>query len=316
MTITSNIEFLDCTPPVGYKHRYESYLYNQEEFINLRSGYNIKRYFIVDHKTKGVLGSVKFFVDNGYAKSLVRTPFGGIELNSGIDLEILYDFVTFFESNLFDLRVNTITIKNAASGYDHLTSSKVTTCLLNKDYEIYSSEVNHHIEVNKTGLDERIHLMEERKLLKAKELNFRFEQRALKDLEEIYDYIKACRLERGITISMTYEELESTVTKLPDQYKIFTVQSDSEIRAATIAVRVNDRILYNFYPANKLKDRTLSPIVFLMEGIYNYCQVHGYDILDLGISSENNTPQFSLIKFKERMGGIFSTKFSFIKKRS
>ena len=84
--------------------------------------------------------------------------------------------------------------------------------------------------------------------------------------------------------------------------------------AATITIKIHRHILYNFLPASLRKDKQFSPTVFLNVGLYNYCQEHQYEMLDLGISTEpDGKSQDSLIDFKEHIGGEKSYKYYFEK---
>ena len=83
--------------------------------------------------------------------------------------------------------------------------------------------------------------------------------------------------------------------------------------AATVCVLVNEEVLYNFLPAHDENYKSLSPVVFLVQGIYNYAFAESLKFIDLGISSLQGKPQAGLIIFKERLGGQPASKLSFIK---
>ena len=45
-----------------------------------------------------------------------------------------------------------------------------------------------------------------------------------------------------------------------------------ELVAANISIRVNEKVLYNFYHDHHQSYNLLSPVVFLNEGLYQFCQ--------------------------------------------
>jgi len=51
----------------------------------------------------------------------------------------------------------------------------------------------------------------------------------------------------------------------------------------------------------------------LMEGIYGWSQKHHVELIDLGTSSLEGQPNFSLLDFKLRLGGNPSSKLTFEK---
>jgi lipid II:glycine glycyltransferase (peptidoglycan interpeptide bridge formation enzyme) len=87
----------------------------------------------------------------------------------------------------------------------------------------------------------------------------------------------------------------------------------NEMVAATVCVKVKDSILYNFLPAHDSLYNMYSPMVFLMEKIYQYTSENKIKYIDLGVSSINNNPQKGLIRFKERLGSKSVSKLTFLK---
>ncbi|MCF2488241.1 hypothetical protein L0659_08700 [Dyadobacter sp. CY347] len=71
-----------------------------------------------------------------------------------------------------------------------------------------------------------------------------------------------------------------------------------------MTVRVNDQILYNFLSGDLPEYRVYSPVVMLMDCVYQYCQREKIRMLDLGISlDENGVYKPSLGRFKRNIGG-------------
>ncbi|HCW06059.1 MAG TPA: hypothetical protein DGG95_01695, partial [Cytophagales bacterium] len=133
------------------------------------------------------------------------------------------------------------------------------------------------------------------------------------ELKKIYAFINECREERNMSLSMTYEELDRVVEKFPNEFFLFGVFKEDELMAAVISIQVSQTILYNFYPAHKKAFDQLSPMVFLLDNQYKFCQAAGIQILDLGTSALDNKTNFSLLNFKTQVGGIASLKLVFEK---
>ena len=98
----------------------------------------------------------------------------------------------------------------------------------------------------------------------------------------------------------------------PEQYPLFAVWNRDEMIAACICVTARENTVYAFYPAYAAHYHTYSPMVMLYEGMYHYCQQSGMSLLDLGTSMLEGGPNQNLIRFKERLGGIYSAKRSYL----
>ena len=100
--------------------------------------------------------------------------------------------------------------------------------------------------------------------------------------EASYELIRRFRLSRGLSLSLELESVRAMFVHFPEACKVFVVKDQEKIIAATIAIVVNDQILYNFYPAHDAAYQTFSPVVMLTDGLYRFCQQQGFALLDLG----------------------------------
>jgi len=89
------------------------------------------------------------------------------------------------------------------------------------------------------------------------------------------------------------------------------VRNGAEIVAASVTVSISSEVLYHFYPASAKSYHQYSPSILLHQGLHQYASAKGYRLLDLGISSIPGNPYYSLMEFKERIGGVPSLKFAF-----
>jgi hypothetical protein len=101
----------------------------------------------------------------------------------------------------------------------------------------------------------------------------------------------------------------------PNHFRVFCVKDADTIASLTLAVRVGEKVLYNFCPADNLAYRTFSPSVLLNKGLYEYTKNEGVTILDLGVSVDaKGFPKPSLSRFKHNLGAKDSEKQIFTKK--
>jgi hypothetical protein len=309
---SSDIYFSNNTLP-GYLPGFPRYLYNEPEYLQLQTKIKPTSFFIIKEKETKILANIHFFLsEEGTAKSPFLSPFGSLEFTQHLDLKILFTFVNYFLEQLKTLHVKSVFIKSFPFAYNEENSVKLFHALLEAGFQINKSELNHHLEVSRSGFKKDLHKMELRKLRKSEEARLEFHQEPAEKLPEIFTFIKQCRIERNQNLSMELEDLEALFHKFSDHYYLFTAKDQENIAAGTIVVKVNDQIWYSFYPASSIQYNHLSPLVFLYQNLLKNLPV-GVEIFDLGTSYVNSQPNYGLIKFKERIGGIASLKLTYHK---
>jgi hypothetical protein len=129
----------------------------------------------------------------------------------------------------------------------------------------------------------------------------------------VYDFIFTCRNEKGYPLSMQLEELQHMAVKFPDRYLLFGVFRSDSLVAAAITIRVKKNILYDFYHDHAAAFDHLSPVTFLVDGIYRFCFENDIQLLDLGTSAIDGLPNFGLLNFKKKLGALATPKLTFQK---
>lgn len=308
---SQSIAFSNCLPD-EFSYGFECYLYHEQDFLRLHQAEPIS-FYILHTKKKKVLGMCHFFVADAIATSPYRSPFGGIALEPSLRLDIIEAFIAYVETTIKAKGAKAIKITQFPFAYSPMAASKLTNCYLRAGFQITHPDPGHHIAIESMGFEKKIHSMEGRKLKKAIEKGFIFKEELMRSIEEVYGFIQACRKEKQQNLNISLKNLQHAVKKLPNSYKIFTVRAEKELIAASIIAIVNQRIAYNFLPASSSAYNKWSPMVFLLKGIYEWCQERNVKILDLGISSVDNVPQYSLIEFKERIGGELGLRCTYFK---
>jgi len=308
-----DIEFHAGIFSESYKIACPAYLYNTAEFIKISSGKEPVVFSIIDKRRKTILVQCKFTIRDGVAYSPEIGPFGSLEMDPSLPSEILIDFVRYIERTLADMEVNQVIIKNYATFQSASNCKKIHEAFLEGGYTIHSVNINHHIDVSDRIFSSFIHSMEKRRMEKANKADLVVRRANLKEMGRIHDFIRECRNEKGLEINISKEKFLETIDQLSEHYYAFIGIIDGTIAVASVCVRVNSDILYNYLPASAGKYNSLSPMVKLMGYIYNFAQDMNFKFIDLGVSSISGKPQESLIKFKERIGGQMSEKITYRK---
>lgn len=299
--------------PDGFSYSFERYLYNESNFLQLQNPDLPLSFYILHLKKKRVLARCHFFIQDNIAVSPYRSPFGGMELDASLSLDVIEAFIDFIEKTIKKRDVKTIKITQSPFIYSPIGASKSMNCYLRAGFQITHPDPNHHITIDEKSFEQKIHAMERRKLHKAMEQGLVFREEGSDAVGRVYAFIQSCRKERHQPLNISLEGLQKAIETLPDTYKIFTVKAGEELIAASITILVNGRIAYNFLPASSSDYNRWSPMVLLLKNLYEWCQAKNIKMLDLGISAVDNTPQYSLIAFKERIGGEMGLKCTYSK---
>ena len=286
------------------------FLFNSPKHLWLQSGKNWRIYEALEEGTNTVKVRIAFQINEGEALSPVRAPFGFLEIYRKISANELTSFFLLIEAELKNRGIRKIHIKSYPEGYVR-NFELVEEILRTLQFSI-TQEISSIIPVDRKVFEKRIKISERQKLKKAEKL-FSFEKVKRTYLKEIYTFIEDCRKERNQSLSMNFTEFKKTVLAFPKDFSFYRVYDSSGTAAAAIVISVNKKILYTFYYAHAKRFNKVSPVVFLISGIYKVAQNQGIAMIDLGTSMVNGKINRSLLHFKRSIGGQSNRKLIFEK---
>lgn len=259
------------------------------------------------------MAEVSFHPEGSTAISPCRAPFGSFVFSEHLPPKVLYDFVAACEQHLTARGIRSVKITDAPLFYRE-GSELLQTILFNQGYSVSKAELTTGIRVDHHHFDDKIEVWERRKLRQAKDKGAQFKMLPASELEVVYQLIQKSRSERGHSLSMSLEEVSKVVDTFKKEFLLSGVYISKELAAASIAIRVNREIVYNFYSGHPKKFDSLSPVVTLIGGLYRYCHTNHIRLLDLGTSAIHGQPNFPLLDFKLRLGAVPSMKITLTKK--
>ena len=299
-----NYEFLAGMPPPGYAFNFDNYLFNTLRHMRLQGPGHRLDYLLINRYRSRIEAKVHFLAEGGVAWSPYRSLFGSFEFNHRLATGLLGEFAAFAIDHLKGLGLHRAVITHPADCYGLLKARKVQEVLLGLGFLETLRAANHHIAVDERPLTDKMHAMEIRRLNRCRSEGLVFTEEPAEKAEEVYRFIAECRSGQGLRPSIGLDLLQVYLRDFPQQYRLFAVRHGAVLYAATVAIRVHKKVLYNFMPASPERYNTLSPTVMLLEGLYDYAAGRGYELLDLGISTTpDGQHQEGLIRFKEHMGG-------------
>jgi hypothetical protein len=297
------------------KHR-ESWLgffYNTYEHTSQQTDNQRFTFYLLQLKTQALVAKFNGYLFDNQLLSPARAPFGGLEFDPNLNLEALHWFWQQIEQFLQKKMVKSIQIKSYPEAYAPDNSAHLSHLFLQNGFQISQTDLNYHLTISLLGFENYLHPNEIRQLRKCQKANFTFELWQPPDLAYVYQFIAAARTRKSYPMSLDFLAFQDLFSRFPADFQVFTVRNQSEIIALTVTVRVNEHILYNFYPADEAKYLSFSPLVLLHQGLYEYALANRYQLLDLGIATENTQPNFGLIQFKRKLGSKASLKLTFKK---
>jgi len=258
------------------------------------------------------MAQVAFHTEGHMARSPLRAPFGSFLFSPRILSQTLQEFVQELERILAAGGVSTLMLTEPPSIY-RKREGLLQTILLNQGYRIRLAELSSVIRIDQIEFEDKIDRGEKGRFRQAKKKGLTFRLLKADKLSPIYQFILKCRQQRDQSLSMTFEDLETTANTFRNEFVLSAVYIQEEVVAASISLRVHEQILYNFYLGHLKKYDSLSPVIALIGGLYDYCEKQDIQLLDLGTSSLDGQLNFNLLNFKLRLGAESSIKLSFEK---
>jgi hypothetical protein len=298
-------EFLADQFPFGYAYNFENFVYNKVRHIATQGLEERVDYFLINKVKKRIEAKIHFLIDGNCAYSPYKSLFGSFEFNHRFPKAIMQEFAEFVKNDLKNRNIHYIKITHHASCYSERKAMVVHDILINLGFQLKMRAINHHIPVDVEPLETWMSANEKRRLKKCLKGGFIFNIEPESQAEEIHAFIAEKRKEKNLEISISMEKLRMYLEEFPQTYSFFSIRKDGKICAATVAVRISKKILYNFLPASDTAYNAFSPMVMLLSEMYKYGQREKFEILDLGISTTSDgKPQKSLIRFKNNIGAL------------
>ena len=277
---------------------------NDLPLLYFKSGYFNSQ----QHETLICYENNKFFFplsnDGQTAISIPRSPFGSFFKKEECTLNEFESFFSNLKDDLHKRQIETLKVTHPSMIYDSFIEEE---WFHKVGFQENYSDFNQHIDL-KNELN--LHKMQERKLETLNREGFTFQKLPTEQLKTAHQFVKVCRMAQGLEINIPFETLNQLFQETKS-YDIFAVIRDEKISALCISARVTDKVAYYYLSATSPMFRNQSPMVLLIKGMVDYYRDEGFETLDLGVSSVMGKPQETLILFKERMGGMETTKKTF-----
>ena len=299
----------EATIPIGF----QTYLFNEPFHISKQACKETYTFYLLHQQSKQAHARFTLFVEKNKGISPCRGPFGSIEFSLQLPVQHLDAFVEYINAFARGLGLQQLVVKSYPFCYQPEASAILSAALLRQKYQLLYTDLNYHIPITQKEFTKGLHPSEKRRLQKSVNKGFVFTEEADPDLPLIYQLLVDSRTRKGDPVTMSFNDFSRLFHDFPGIYKVFTVRDKQIIAAVTVAVHINQKILYYFLPAHHAAYDAYSPMVLLIQGLYVYCQKNHVELLDLGISTDKSVPNYGLMRFKQNLGALVSLKLSFVK---
>ena len=128
--------------------------------------------------------------------------------------------------------------------------------------------------------------------------------------KEVFNIIKLNRTKKNRPISMSFNEIIQTSKLIIIDF--FIVKNNvGQTTCAAIIFRPSRYLAQVQFWGDNFKYTKYKPMNFLAFKIFEYYKKLNFKIVDLGVSTEDSTPNIGLCYFKESIGCELTNKFNF-----
>jgi hypothetical protein len=258
-----------------------------------------------EHFTLGLVVGKK----QGVWYSPFSSPFGGVEYHGKKDelsiarsLNELQGFLN--EPIQITLPPDVYTGRFNLLETDHYVRSAWK--LLYKDF-------NYHLDLT-TDFESNLHRNARKNLNKALATDHRFvKSEDEPSMREVYSIIERNRKEKGYPLKMSFEQVVQTGSVIAMDF--FRLEIEGKACASALVYRLNEQVAMIVYWGHLEAAAEFRPVNLLAHYLFNYYRSNGFEILDIGPSSELGVLNEGLAKFKLSLGCIQTEKATLRRER-
>lgn len=299
-----------CGTKLSDTHRFSQpgFLFNEPAHLG-QQGSTVYTILAVNRATGNADGRCAFFLRDKQAISPLAAPFGSIEFTPDLSDAALGNLIQQLIELARAAGATSLRLVNYPGCYAPNQSARLLHQLYEYGFQTTAAHENLHLTVTSQPFGLDIVSAEQRRLRKCQTAGFRVAQWPSPDLCIVTRFIERVHQQRSHADTIAPAQLTKLIQTFPDRFPIFGVWDVDQLIALAIAVRVSPTVLYYFLPVSDPAYDAYSPMVLLIEGLWQYCQQQSIGLLDLGVSlNSDRTPKPSLLQFKRNLGGQTSLK--------
>lgn len=294
-----------------------NHLFNEPAYFCLHSRSEQDCYAqLVRRSDQRVFATLAFHAnDNGVFVSPGRGTYGGLSLNAEIQLQVLCRFVAAVVAHLQAQGARSVQVRCAPASHDDALLATSVNMLSRLGFQPRKAELNSDMRIDGRAFIDRIDYGNVKRIRKTEREGFVCDQLDGQALPAVHALLVENRRRLGVSISMSPEQVRQMAALFPQRLHLFAVYRDASRRgmvAAALCLALSPKVLYVLYWGDSPDMRSYSPVAMLASHIYAFCVREGFAVLDVGISTLNEEPNFGLVNFKRNLGFTESLKLEMV----
>lgn len=288
------------------------FFFNNPEHLDQQTDGAIHRLALLNVTTGNADVRCGFMIQGDAATSPLAAPFGSIEFTENVSPYALGEFVNALIEKARLSRCQQLRLVNYPHCYAPRHIHRLVYILADRGFNIINNTPTFYLPIGSHSLSERMNAQERQRLRKSQRAGLVASHWANPSIPVVLDFIQESRLQLGYPLTISMDYLSLLLHQFPEQFPVFVVREGQSLAALCVCVRVRHDILYSFLPASNINYQEFSPMVMLIDHLYQYSQHEGINLLDLGSSLDANQQlKPSLARFKQNMGAVPSPKLTF-----
>ena len=294
-----------------------NHLFNEPAYFRLHSRSEQDCYAqLVRRNDQRVFATLAFYAtDLGIFVSPGRGTYGGLSLNAVIELQVLDRFVAAVVAHLRAQGARSVRVRCAPASHDGALFAMSMNIFSRLGFQPREAELNYDMRIDGRAFIDRIDYGNVKRIRKTEREGFVCDQLGEQALPAVHALLADNRARLGVTISMSHEQVRQMAALFPQRLHLFGVYRDvnrQEMVAAALCLALSPQVLYVLYWGDGPGMRNYSPVTMLASHIYAFCAQEGFTVLDVGISTLHEEPNFGLVNFKRRLGFTESLKLEMV----
>jgi hypothetical protein len=290
--------------------------FGSASFNNLNRDKSDNVYYLLFREGKFRLGLIGGCREKKFY-SPFSAPFGGFSyVSEDIRLQYIEEAIKLLIEWSASKGFISVSITLPPAIYKSSFISKQTNCLWRGGFEISKIDLNYSFDTEEFDekYTELIWYNARKNLNIAMNSNLKFlgcntdQEKSL-----AYDIICSNRESRGFPLRMTWKQVSETVEIIDADF--FLVQNEfHKSFASAIVFHVSETVIQVVYWGDIPGFSELKPMNYMAYKIFEYYNLNGRKIVDIGPSTEDSNPNYGLCEFKESIGCSIDPKFTFTRK--
>jgi hypothetical protein len=224
------------------------------------------------------------------------SPFGGIEMLDTTQNELLSDSV----KQLPSLFLDPVQLTLPPDIYSLKYKLPSVASYFSEGWEVLYTDLNYHFDLN-TEYTSNLQRNARKNLNKALSFDHRFvEVQQSEEKKLAYSIIETNRQEKGYPLKMSFEQIQLTNSVVPMDF--FLLEIEGKSCASSLVYRLNESAAMIVYWGHLEVFSAYRPVNLLAHYLFDHYKSLGFELLDVGPSSEFGILNEGLAQFKLSLG--------------